>query len=99
MRDICKVYYQLVPSNLHFRNAAERNICTFKAHLLSILAGIAEDFPQNLWDLLVTQTEITLNILQQSTLKPDNPAWEHFNGPIIYNHAPLRNLGWKVIMH
>ena len=56
MRNIWKVDCQLVPLNLHFRNAAERAICTFKAHFLSTLAGIAEDFPKNMWDLLIPQT-------------------------------------------
>ena len=56
MRNIWKVDYQLVPLNLHFRNAAEHAICTFKAHFLSTLTGIAEDFPKNMWDLLIPQT-------------------------------------------
>ena len=46
MQDICNVEYQLVLPNLHRHNAAERAICTFKARFLSILAGIADDFPK-----------------------------------------------------
>ena len=45
--------YQLVPPNTHRINAAECTICTFKAHLLSILVGVAPDFPRNLWGLLL----------------------------------------------
>ena len=52
-----------------------------------------------MWDLLIPQTEMTLNILQKSTLKPANLPWEHFNRPGSYNHAPLGPLGFKVIMH
>ena len=63
MRNIWKVDYQLVSLNLHFRNAAEHAICTFKAHFLSTLAGIAEDFPKNMWDILIPQIEINLNLL------------------------------------
>ena len=99
MQYIWKFYYQLVSPNLHCRNAAKRAICTFKEYFLSILAGIAEDFPKNLWDLLIPKMEMTLNILRQSTLKPDTLAWEHFYGPISYNHAPLGTLGCKFIMH
>ena len=40
--------YQLVPPHTHRSNAAERTIRTFKAHFLSILAGVAPDFPRNL---------------------------------------------------
>ena len=36
--------YQLVPPNTHRSNAAERAIRTFKAHFLSILAGVAPTF-------------------------------------------------------
>ena len=37
--------YQLVLPNTHWSNAAERAIRTFKAHFISILAGVAPDFP------------------------------------------------------
>ena len=47
--------YQLLPPNTHRINAAERAICTFKAHFLSIFAGVALYFPRNLWDLLLPQ--------------------------------------------
>ena len=56
MRDVWKVDYQLVPPNLHRRNAAKYAICTFKAHSSETLTGIAEDLPPNLWDVLITQT-------------------------------------------
>ena len=32
--------YQLVPPNVHRRNIVERDITTFKAHFLAILAGV-----------------------------------------------------------
>ena len=48
--------YQLVPPNTHWSNAAKRAIRTFKAHFFFILAGVAPDFPRNLWDLLLPQT-------------------------------------------
>ena len=99
MREIWNVDYQLVPPNTHRRNAAERAIFKFKAHLLSIITVLAEDSLKNMWDLLITQTEMTLNILQQSTLKPATLAWLHLNGPISYNHEPLGPLGCKVIIH
>ena len=40
MKEVWKVEYQLILPNIHFRNAYERSICTFKAHLLVILSGI-----------------------------------------------------------
>ena len=62
--------YQLLPPNTHQSNAAERAICIFKAQFLSILAGVTLDFPINLWDLLLPQTELTLNLLRQATIDP-----------------------------
>ena len=57
------IKFQLVPPHIHCRNAVEWAICTFKAHFLSILAGIAHDFPKHCWDLLLPQMELTLNLL------------------------------------
>ena len=68
-----------MPPDLHRRNAAERAIRTFKAHFLAILAGVAIDFPRHLWDLLLPQTELTLNLLRQSTANPQISACEAFN--------------------
>ena len=56
--------YQLVPPNMHQSNAAECAIRTFKDHFLSILSGVDTYFPRNLWDLLLPQTELTLNLLR-----------------------------------
>jgi hypothetical protein len=51
--------FQLIPPNMHRRNQAERAICTFKNHFLSILAGVDAAFPLYLWDLLLPQAEHT----------------------------------------
>ena len=72
--------YQSVPTHTHPSNASERAICTFKAHFLSILAGVAPYFPRNLWDLLLQQAELTLNLLIQATLDPSQSAWSYFHG-------------------
>ena len=73
--------YQLVPPDVHRRNIAERAIHTFKAHFLSILAGIPPSLPNYLWDKLLPQTELYLNLLRQSTITPLLTAWEAFNSP------------------
>ena len=64
--------YQLFPPKTHRRNAAERAIRKFKSHFIDILAGVAHDFPRNLWDILLPQTEVTLNFLWQATLDPSS---------------------------
>jgi hypothetical protein len=55
--------FQLVPLDMHHRNHAERAIRMFNAHFLSILAGVDPTFPPYLWDLLLPQAELTLNLL------------------------------------
>ena len=93
------IKFQLVPPHIHRRNAAERAIRTFKAHFLSILAGIAHDYPKHCWDLLLPQTVITLNLLRQSKANPTMSAYECMHGPFDYNATPLGPLGCPVFIH
>jgi hypothetical protein len=46
IRDTCKFDMELVPPGCHRRNAAKVAIRNFKTHFLSVLAGVANDFPQ-----------------------------------------------------
>ncbi len=55
--DTCKFNMELVPPGCHQRNAAKVAIHNFKAHFLSVLAGVANNFPPNLWDWLLLQTK------------------------------------------
>ena len=48
--------FQLFPPDVHRRNISKRSICTFKAHFLSILAGVSDAFTNFLWDCLLPQT-------------------------------------------
>ena len=91
--------YQLVPPNTHWSNAAERAIRTFKAHFISILAGVAPDPPRSLWNLLLLQTELTLNLLKQATLNPTQSAWSYFHGPFNYYATPIGPFVCDIISH
>ena len=64
IKDEYHMTLERLPPGCHRRNAAEVAIRNFKAHFLSVLAGVAEDFPMHLWDRLLPQTEITLNLLR-----------------------------------
>jgi hypothetical protein len=48
---------------MHRCNRAECAIKTFKDHFLSIFVGVDLSFPPYLWDLLLPQAELTLNLL------------------------------------
>jgi hypothetical protein len=63
IHDTCKFDMELVPLGCHQHNAAKVAIRNFKAHFLSILAGVADDFPPSLWDQLLPQTKITINLI------------------------------------
>ena len=69
------INYQLAPPDIHRRNTAERAILNSNALFLYILAGIAPDFPELLWDHLLPQTETNLNFLRQSTLNLTKSTW------------------------
>ena len=99
IRDTCKMQVELVPPGCHRRNAAKVAIRNFKAHFLSVLAGVADDFPMNLWDRLLPQTEITLNLIRQSNATPTVSAYAHLCGPFDYNKMPLAPMGCNVQVH
>jgi hypothetical protein len=55
--------FQLVPPDMHHRNQVEHTIHTIKDHFPAILAGVDSSFPTYLWDLLLLQAELTVNLL------------------------------------
>jgi hypothetical protein len=66
IHDTCKFEMEVVPPGCHQPNAAEVAIRNFKAHFLSVLTGAANNFPPSLWDWLLPQIEITINLIRQS---------------------------------
>jgi hypothetical protein len=74
------ISYQLVPPHCHRRNAAERSIRTFKEHFVAGLSSVDPSLPMHLWDRLLPQAEITLNLLRTSRLHPQLSAATHYHG-------------------
>ncbi len=72
--------YKLVPPGQHRHNQAEQAIQTFKAHFISILAGVNDKAPLSLWCHLLKPTELTLNLLRQSRVAPKISAFAHIHG-------------------
>jgi hypothetical protein len=99
IQDMCNLDMELVPPGCHRRNAAEVAIRNFKAHFLSVLAGVANDFPPNLWDRLLPQTEITTNLIQQFNATPNFLAYVHLSGPFNYNKMPVAPMGREAQVH
>jgi hypothetical protein len=93
------IAYKLVPPHCHRRNAAERTIRTFKEHFVAGLSSVNPDFPLHLWDRLLPQAEITLNLLRTSRLHPQLSAAAHFHGLVDYNKTAFAPPGCKIIAH
>ena len=88
-----------MPPGCHQRNAAEVATRNFKAQFLSVLAGNADDFPLQLWDFLLPQTEIITNLLQQSNATPKVSAYAQLSGTFEYNKMPLSPIGCDSQVH
>ncbi len=90
---------QLVPPDNHRRNLAGRAIQTFKNHFKSVIAGVDDSFPMRLWDRLLPQTILTLNLLRQSNAAPAISAWQYVHGNIDYNKMPFAPMGCVVQLY
>ena len=93
------INFELTPTGLHRRNLAERAIQTFKNHFIAGLCSTHPDFPLTLWDKLLPQCEITLNLLRSSRVNPNLSAYAQLHGPFNYNSTPLAPPGMKVLVH
>jgi hypothetical protein len=90
---------QLVPPYSHRRNSAERAIKSFKDHLIAGLCSTDKSFPMHLWDRLLRQAVITLNMLRTSRINPKLSSATHIYGQYDFNRAPMAAPGTKIIAH
>jgi hypothetical protein len=97
--DESDIDYQLAPPNVHRRNAAERAIRTFKNHFIAGLCSTDTHFPLTLWDTLILQALITLNLLRRSRINPRLSAQAQVHGAFDYNRTPFAPPGCKVLVH
>ena len=93
----CKL--QLVPPGSHRANLAEVAIKALKQHMLSILAGVAPDFPWSTWHEILPQVLMTLNLLRTSNSTPSVSAHAHLCGQHDYNAMPLMPIGQSAEVH
>lgn len=57
------IKYQLVPLHMHRENTVEPAIGTFKDHLITRLVLTDQEFSMHLWDQLIFQAVLTLNLI------------------------------------
>jgi hypothetical protein len=63
------------------------------------LSSVDPTFPLHLWDRLLPQAEITLNLLRTSRLHLQLSAAAHFHGLVGYNKTAFAPPGCKIIAH
>jgi hypothetical protein len=93
------ITFQLVPPYIHRRNSAERAIRSFKDHLIAILCSTDKSFPMHLWDILLPQAVMTLNMLRTSRINPKLSSATHIFGQYDFNRAPMAPPGTRIITH
>jgi hypothetical protein len=94
-----EITFQLVPPYSHRRNSAEREIRSFKDHLIAGLCSTEKSFPMHLWDRILPQAVITLNMLRTSRINPKLSAATHIFGQYDLNRAPMASPGTRIIAH
>eukprot|EP00957_Ditylum_brightwellii_P069106 5245830-Ditylum_brightwellii.AAC.1 len=94
-----KALYQLVEPHNHQVNAAKRAIQTFKNHFIAGLCSTDPDFPLYLWDTLIPQAYLTLNLLQRSRTNPKLSAHAQLNGNHDFNVFPLAPPGARAVVY
>eukprot|EP00957_Ditylum_brightwellii_P095179 7248889-Ditylum_brightwellii.AAC.1 len=65
---------------MQWTNTAEKAIQTWKNHFMAGLASLPADFPIIHWCRLITQANLTLNILQPCRQNPALTAQEAMHG-------------------
>ena len=94
-----KTTFHYVPPGNHRTLHAERDIRTFKGHFKGTRAGVAADFPANLWDELLPHIDMTLNILRPCGVLPNMSAWDYLCGEWDYKKHPIGPAGAKVLVY
>ena len=82
----------------HRRNLAERALQTWKSHTIGALNGVANNFPLGLWDEVLPQLDMQVNILRFSNVNPKVCSWTVLNCAHGYNRHPLAPLGVEIQM-
>ena len=72
---------------------------TFKNHFIAGLCSVNPDFPLQIWDILLYQATITLDIMRKSRINPNICAHEQFFGIFNFNCTPFAPLGTIIVVH
>ena len=90
--------FQLVPPHQHRTNAAVRAITIYKDHLIAGLSRCDPYLTLHLWNRLIPQETLTLNLLRPSRINPRLSAKAQLNGALDFNRTPLAPPGTKFLV-
>ena len=76
---------QLVEAHNHQINAVERAMQTTKDHLIAGLCTTDKDFPVQLWDKIIEQSQDTLNMLRTLRVHPQLSSYTVLEGVHDFN--------------
>ena len=93
------IQFQLVPPHMHWRNAAESYVRNFNNQFFAVLCTVDPRFSSYLWDRLLSQVTMTLNMLRQSRLNPEILAYEQVDSIHNFELTPIVSLVCKVEIH
>ena len=93
------VNYQLVEPNNHRVNTSEGAICTFRNHFVARLSSVHPKFPMYLWDELLPQAFITLNLLLTSRTCPKISVYAHLHVTYNFDTTPLSPPGVLALLY
>ena len=87
------------PNIIHQWNAAERATYMFKHHFITCICGTDSGFNMKLWDKLLPQTLITLNLLRISRINPYIITYVHLYDTIYFNQISNASPYTNIVIH
>ena len=93
------IEYQLMSPSYHRYHNSERSIQTPKKQFIAWLYSVDSDLHIQLWDIMLQQAIVSLNLLQKSRLCPHLFAYTHIYRYLYYNYNLLVPTGKKVVIH
>ena len=94
-----KIKYKLVPPSNNRTKSAYRAIQTFKSHFIAGLYSADKEFHLQLWDRMLQQETIRLNLLRKSRTFPYISDYTKIFRELDLNRTPLAPPGTRVVLH
>jgi hypothetical protein len=88
-----------MPPDIHRTNLGEQEICTWKNHFLSSIAGLPKIFPITNWCRLIDQTDFSLNMIRPCHQNPALLAFKALKGSYLFDATPMAPLGTGVLAY